>query len=163
MSSLTKSQIRDAFELFDRRGSGALDATELTYAMKALGFADTSKAQAESIIRTHDRIGANTINFHDFERLMMQKAPRWDSDDEMRMIFNLFAKKGDGFIHLEDLRETARYLGEDVDEQTLNRMIREADVLDQDGKVNYHEFKKIFLGYGRKSTLETTSAAYDEY
>ena len=163
-SSLTQAQIRDAFNLFDRNGSGQIDATEMAYAMKALGFGEASKGQCESIIRSHDRDGNGRLSYHEFERLMNDKAPRWDSDEELRYIFNLFDKSGGGLIQLEELRETARYLGEDVDEQTLNRMIREADVLDHDGCVDYKEFRKIML-YGRRSipgsSYTTTHVTYE--
>lgn len=161
--SLTDTQIRDAFVLFDKDGSGQIDALELSYAFRALGIHDaatSSEQQCEAIIRTVDRDGNGKLNYFEFEKLVKQQAPRWDSDEELRYIFNLIDKSGGGLIQLDELRETARYVGEDIDEPTLQRMMREADVLDRDGCVDFKEFKKIMLfGRGGGGSVQPAAAS----
>ena len=50
MAALTDEQIKEAFNLFDADGSGAIDAEEMALAMKGLGFGDQPREEIEKMI-----------------------------------------------------------------------------------------------------------------
>jgi Ca2+-binding EF-hand superfamily protein len=63
-----KQEIKEAFELFDTDGDGAVDYHELKVAMRALGF-DMKKAEVLKILRDHDSTGRQLMNFEDFAKI----------------------------------------------------------------------------------------------
>ena len=58
--------------------------------------------------------------------------------------FRVFDRDNDGFITLEELRETMWGLGEKLTDPELLEMIEDADV-DGDGKISYSEYVKKML------------------
>lgn len=65
-----------------------------------------------------------------------------DPEEELLDSFKVFDKNGDGFITEKELRDTLKTLHEEMDPETLNKMIKEADK-NGDGRVDYTEFVKI--------------------
>ena len=79
-----------------------------------------------------------TIDFPEFLTMMAQKMKNrpTDSEDEMREAFRVFDKDGNGFISAAELRHVMTNLGEELTDEEVDEMIREADI-DGDGQVNY--------------------------
>ena len=190
MATITDAQIRDAFTLFDVKGGGRLSLREMSYAVKALGFAEFSPAYCRSLleefdvpietpdddedeISKHDDTSRSNdldslIDHHfveavDFERIMSAKAPRWDSDEELLKVFQLMDIDHSNKISFEDLKQSIRLVGEDIKDDTIERMIAEADVLDRDGQVDFKEFKKILLASDVSTAEITTLEDEEEY
>jgi centrin-3 len=63
-----KTEIREAFDLFDTDKDGLLDYHELKVSMRALGF-DIKKPEVLRIIREFDKRGDGTIAFDDFNKV----------------------------------------------------------------------------------------------
>lgn len=59
-----------------------------------------------------------------------------DDDDELREAFKVFDKDGDGLISPAELRGVMSGLGENLTNEEVEEMIKEADI-DGDGQVNY--------------------------
>ena len=77
MSALTAGQTRklqDAFTLFDTDGDGAIDATELKVAMRALGFAPQEDGEIARMMADIDSDNSGTIDFDEFLQAMTAKA-----------------------------------------------------------------------------------------
>lgn len=73
---LTKKQqeLKDAFDAFDRDGSGAINGEELYAMMKQLGEKITQEEAAQMIKEAdHDKDGV--INFHEFSLMMGVQPP----------------------------------------------------------------------------------------
>jgi centrin-3 len=68
LSDAHKTEIKEAFELFDTNKDGAVDYHELKVAMRALGF-DLKKAEVLKILRDHDKSGHGLLNFEDFAKI----------------------------------------------------------------------------------------------
>ena len=60
--------------------------------------------------------------------------------------FPFLIKDGDGLISADELMQVMSNLGENLTDDEVGMMIREADV-DGDGQVNYDEFVKMLLQY----------------
>ena len=81
-----KTEIRDAFDLFDADGSGTIDVKELKVAMRALGF-EPKKEEIKKMISDIQKENAGTIDFNDFLQLMSQKMAEKDSKEEILKAF----------------------------------------------------------------------------
>ncbi|KAI8613918.1 hypothetical protein BC830DRAFT_1066068 [Chytriomyces sp. MP71] len=136
-----KTEIREAFELFDTDKDGALDYHELKVAMRALGF-DVKKAEVLKILREFDKEGHGLIEYADFAKVMTERILDRDPLDEIKKAFQLFDDDGTGKISVRNLRRVAKEIGENLDDEELQAMIDEFD-LDQDGEINEQEFIAI--------------------
>ena len=67
-----KQEIKEAFDLFDTDGSGAIDAKELKVAMRALGF-EPKKEEVKKMMAEADREGKGTVAYNDFLEMMQAK------------------------------------------------------------------------------------------
>ena len=75
MAALTDEQIKEAFNLFDADGSGAIDAEEMALAMKGLGFGDQPREEIEKMIRSIDTDANGLIEYPEFEKMMKVWVP----------------------------------------------------------------------------------------
>ena len=65
-----------------------------------------------------------------------RKMKDYDGEMEIKEIFRVFDKDGNGFISTSELRLVMSNLGEKLTDEEVDEMIREADI-DGDGQVNY--------------------------
>ncbi|EGR27227.1 hypothetical protein IMG5_199680 [Ichthyophthirius multifiliis] len=144
-TKLTKEQqdvLKQAFDLFDTDGSGAIDEKELRDAMKALGF-ESKKEEVKELIYQIDKDSNGTIDFYEFLELMKKKMLQDKNvEEEIEKAFNFFDENNEGFIDFEKLKKVASDLGEDVQDKTLEQMIFAAD-LDDDQRVSKEEFMRV--------------------
>jgi len=56
--------------------------------------------------------------------------------------FKVFDKNGNGFITADELRHIMTNIGDSLNDEEIEEMIKEADG-DGDGQINYEEFAKI--------------------
>ncbi|CAF0896940.1 unnamed protein product [Rotaria sordida] len=136
-----KTEIREAFDLFDADGSGTIDVKELKVAMRALGF-EPKKEEIKKMISDIQKENAGTIDFNDFLQLMSQKMAEKDSKEEILKAFRLFDDDNTGKISFKNLKRVAKELGENLTEEELQEMIDEAD-RDGDGSCTEYEMGSI--------------------
>ncbi|XP_065921016.1 calmodulin-like [Dysidea avara] len=130
------SEFKEAFSLFDEDGDGTITTKELCTVMRSLGQNPT-EAELQDMINEVDADRNGTIDFPEFLTMMVR---RTDSDlEEVREMFSIFDKDGNGFISAAELRHVLKNHGEMVTDEEVDEMMREADV-DGDGQVNYDEF-----------------------
>jgi centrin-1 len=142
LSELQKQEIREAFDLFDTDGSGTIDAKELKVALRALGY-EPKNSDIKDIIATVGADGSGDIGYSEWLNVIISKISERDSVEEMNKAYRLFAldnpKRG---ISFGNLASVAKELGENMTEEELREMLKDAD-LDQDGYVNAEEFLKV--------------------
>merc|ERR1712144_156032 len=141
LSEEQKQEIREAFDLFDTDGSGAIDAKELKVAMRALGF-EPKKDEIRKMISDIDKDGDGTIDFDEFMMMMTAKMAEKDSREEIVKAFRLFDDDETGKISFKNLKRVAKELGETMTDEELQEMVDEAD-RDGDGEINEEEFLRI--------------------
>jgi centrin-1 len=151
-----KQEIREAFDQFDTDGSGSIDAQELKMAMRALGFELTREEIRDMIQKC---VGSNTptLDFQQFFEMMSQKILERDPLKEILKAFDLFDKDHSGSISLRDLKSATIELGENLTDDELREMIKEAD-RDLDGEVGRHEFIEVMKKSGLFGTFDTEEA-----
>ena len=134
-------EFKEAFSFFDKDGDGKITFTELNTVMQSLGMIPTVEEVVE-IIEEMDTDGNGVIEFTEFLTNMNRKTLFWDGDEVIREAFRLFDKDDNGVISAAELHRVMTSLGENVTEDEVKEMIKEAD-LDGDGQINYQEFVTI--------------------
>ncbi|XP_037051431.1 caltractin-like isoform X2 [Bradysia coprophila] len=141
LSDEQKSDIKEAFDMFDTEGTGVIDIKELKVAIRALGF-EPKKEDIKKMVADVDKEGTGKISYADFLQLMTMKMTEKDSNEEILKAFRLFDDDDTGTISFKNLKRVAKELGENLTDEELKEMIEEAD-MDGDGEVNQDEFLRI--------------------
>jgi len=141
LSEEQKSDIREAFNLFDTTSSGAIDTKDLKVAMRALGF-EPRKEEIKKMIGDVDKDNSGSLSFDNFLNLMARKISEKDSKEEILKAFKLFDDDETGKISFSNLKRVAKELGENLTDEELQEMIDEAD-RNGDGEVDEDEFLRI--------------------
>merc|ERR1712193_405916 len=148
LKSLTdeqKQELREAFDLFDTDGSGAVDASELHTAMKALGF-EPKKEEIAKMVREMDKDGDATVDFEEFCIMLAEKMNQKDGKEELLKGFKLF-DDNTGKISMKNFKRVAKELGENLTDKELEEILGEADT-DKDGEINEAEFLAVMVKTG---------------
>merc|ERR1712046_528433 len=123
---------------------------ELKVALRALGF-EPKKEELKKLVSDLDKSssqsGQGQLDFNEFLEIMTAKMIEKDSKEQIQKAFQLF-KGPSGKISFDDLKAVAKELGEQMSDEELMEMIREADK-DEDHEVSEEEFMRII----RKSAL----------
>ena len=136
------SKFKEAFTILDKGGSGTIITTELGDVMRSLGQ-DPTESEIQDIINKFDANDSGTIDFPEFLKMM-----EWFLVEEnaattrIREAFLAIDKDKNGFISSDELRNVMASLGENLTDDELDEMIKEADI-DGDDRVNYDEFLTI--------------------
>ena len=80
--------------------------------------------------------GKGGVTWEEFLDLMTGRRQTQSLQDEMRDIFKIFDADDDGYINAADIERTMKSLGEDVTEEDVLHMVREADE-DGDNLINF--------------------------
>merc|ERR1711981_1065661 len=127
MSADQKKEVKEAFDLFDTDGSGAIDAKELKVAMQALGFEPTNQ-EITKMVQEIDVDGNSTVEFEEFE--------------EMMKAFALYDVDNKGKITITDMERVAKELGENLSTDELQGILDESD-RDGNGTLTEDEFIRV--------------------
>lgn len=137
-----EKEYRKAFDFIDRDKSGHLDAEELHSLFQLVGHV-VSRFEVESLIKSVDRNGDQTVDFDEFVALL-EKNESARNDEELRRYFRVFDSENKGYISAERLKRCLDQMGEPVTLAEAEAMIKFAD-LDGDGQVNMRDFVSSFL------------------
>lgn len=142
LSSEQQDEIREAFELFDSEGSGAVERRDLRILLSALGFEPRRDQITRILTQTGVGPRVTRIQFREFLTVMSHLINEKEIREEMVKAFSLFDVDNTGKITMDNLRQVADQLGEKMEDNELREMIEEAD-LDKDGAVSASEFLRI--------------------
>jgi len=139
-----RAQCREAFERFDKDGSGTIDAWELKETLKAMGQNPTDEEVFQMLSQVDDD-GSGSIEFPEFLKVIeAQKEAASAQNDESDLIDAFVAMGGNpdksGHVEAEKLRRTIKAFELTVD---IDRLIDETDT-DGSGEIDYEEFKAMF-------------------
>lgn len=133
-----RKEYKDAFEMFDRDKDGTITAKELANVMCSLNQ-DPTEEELNEMIAEVDLDGNGEIDFEEFVTLMNRRSKETDTEEEVLNAFKVFDKEGNGLISITDLRHIMMTLGDQLNEEEVDDMLREADT-DGDGFINYEDF-----------------------
>jgi len=145
LDQIQTAEFREAFEEFDKDGSGAISSKELLGVMRAMGQNPTED-ELNNMVMEVDLDGNGTIEFPEFLEMMKKKANTVDQEGELREAFRIFDRNKDGYISMKELKKVTTLLGATLTKEEVDEFMKEADV-DGNGKLDYDEFVKMLLRY----------------
>ena len=134
---------RNAFDMFDKKKIGIITLKELSNVIRSLNL-DPTEEEIKEMIDEVDLDGNGEIDFEEFVTLMNRRSKQTDIEDEIYNAFKVFDKEGNGLISVTELRHIMMTLGDQLTEEEIDDMLKEADN-DGDGYINYEEFIKNML------------------
>jgi len=143
ITNLENAEFKEAFDYFDKDGSGSISSDELLQVMRAMGQNPTED-ELLNLVMEVDIDGNGTIDFPEFLDMMKKKATEVDEEADLREAFKLFDRNRDGFIDTRELKKVTGMLGTMLTKEELEEFMKEADV-DGNGKLDYDEFTKMLL------------------
>lgn len=85
-----------------------------------------------------------SIDFDFFCVLMGKKVKTLSNEDELKDAFRVLDKQGHGWITAKEMQLVCANLGEDMEEEEVDKMIAEA-ISNYDGKIYYDGFVKTMI------------------
>lgn len=144
MECIRESELREMFREMDKNGDGRITKEELELALIQLGERPSS-SKIEAIINQIDTDGNGCIEIDEFLQALRKQLLNPREERELREVFSVFDKNGDGMISVDDLVVVMQSLGQKLSEADAQEMIREGDV-DRDGLISFHEFIMLIKG-----------------
>jgi Ca2+-binding EF-hand superfamily protein len=144
---LTQADIdkcREAFERFDKDGSGSIDAWELKETLKAMGQNPTEEEVFQMLAQVDDD-GSGTIDFPEFLKVIEQQKEAMEAQGDETDVHAAWVAMGgeadkSGEVDVEKLRRTIKAFELTID---IDKLIVETDT-DGSGFIDYEEFKAMF-------------------
>ncbi len=136
------AELREAFNMFDKNNNGVISMEEFRGVLQALGQEPTDD-ELHLMMKSVDTDQNGSVDFDEF--ICMMRAHLHDEEhaptpeDELKEVFNVFDKDGNGFISFEELKLAMINLGERLTTEELKAMMSAADT-DGDGQINFEEF-----------------------
>ncbi|KAL4238174.1 hypothetical protein ACF0H5_002886 [Mactra antiquata] len=144
MEGLTDEQIEElkaSFAMFDQDNDGTISTKELGVVMTSLGQYPTEH-ELQEMINEVDIDGNGTIEFPEFCEMMMKRISENNENSDFLEAFKVFDSNDDGYISPAELKIAMINLGEKMNDEEINEMVREAD-LDGDGRISFDEFVRM--------------------
>ena len=137
-----QKSFRNAFTLFDKDHDGKLSTKEVDDVLRFLGK-DPSEYELEFVLKDLDMYGNGTLTFPQFLKLLSQKYNDTKFNvEEMKAVFRIFDKDGDGYITSDEIQEEMSTHGAVFSDQQIKQMMEGADS-NGDGRIDYEEFVKL--------------------
>ncbi|CAF3899409.1 unnamed protein product [Rotaria sp. Silwood2] len=136
------TEIRDAFNMYDRDRKGEIPTSLLGTVMKNLGH-NLKPDQLAECVDAVDGDGSGTVDFDEFLALVAKITKEAEDERELREVFRVFDKNSRGVIDVADLKMIFKALDPDMPDDEVEQIISEVDE-DGSGTVDYEGSYLIF-------------------
>jgi len=145
MAAFSEDQISDfqeAFSIFDQKGDGKIQVTQIGEVLRALGQNPT---EADVKRLSHQHRPDERISFEQFLPILqtISRQRPVDTADDFIEGLRHFDKDGNGYISSAELRHLMTHLGEKLTDEEVEQLL--AGQEDSQGNINYEEFVRIVL------------------
>ncbi|KAF9044399.1 hypothetical protein BJ165DRAFT_1405221 [Panaeolus papilionaceus] len=132
------AEYKEAFALFDKRGSGKVARETLGDLLRALGQNPT-QAEVASIIAA----APAEVDYAKFLAIL-NRSDGFKPAEEFIRGFQVFDKEGNGFIGKGELRYVLTQLGEKMTEEEVDELLKGFQI-GADGNINYESLVRTIL------------------
>lgn len=139
--------LRKAFALFDRDGTGTIDREELEQCLNSVGIHPTP-AEMDALYSSMDTDGDGKIDFAEFMDAMVGEFEEQELEEELKDVRDMFAlvdTDGSGRLSPEELKNAIRAMGVHVDDDVCLHLFREMARENPDLGVTFDEFAVFLL------------------
>jgi len=146
VDALSEEQIQDmkeAFRLFDKTGRDQISTGDLGTVMRSLGQNPTEAELAE-LMR---EISGETVDFTEFLSLMGKQMQVADTANDIKEAFKIFDKNSTGEISAAELKHVLTTIGEKLSEEDVDLLLKDGNVVDQHGKIQYDSFVNMMMSH----------------
>lgn len=145
MAAFSEDQIiefQEAFSIFDQKGDGKIQVSQIGEVLRALGQNPT---ESEVKKLSHQHRPDERISFEVFLPIMqtISRQRPVDTADDFIEGLRHFDKDGNGYISSAELRHLMTHLGEKLTDEEVEQLL--AGQEDSQGNVNYEEFVRMVL------------------
>jgi calcium-dependent protein kinase len=131
------------FRLFNENDDGKLTKAELHAGLVKYYDAKEIKGKIDDIFLILDGANRGFVEYEEFLRACMSKE-KLLSEENLIYAFNFFDKDNTGKISIAKIKNI--FVGSKVNEAVFKSIINEVDQ-NQDGEIDYQEFKDMMFGY----------------
>ena len=134
------AEYKEAFDMFDKDGSGTISVNEIVKIMKNFGY-PIKKSKAQKMVADIDDNSDGEIDFEEFVTLMEKQTNTVEETDEELVLraFKSFDKDHDGKITNYEFKYILTQMGDKFTEDEVNQLFKECN-LDINGTLNYQDF-----------------------
>ena len=119
----------------------ALSAREFKNSVKALGV-DIHKKDVDELFAEVEKNLSDTITLEEYIRLVKPLLPDRTTREGIMNLFKMYDVDKTGKISLQNLKRIATEIRENIDDDELERMFKEADK-DNDGVIGPEDFYRV--------------------
>lgn len=142
----------DEIDGFEDEKQGVVPTRKIPITMRALGIEPKSQKDIDEYLEILDPENDGYVTYTHFVELaaiQINNKSESTKDEEVEAAFKLFTKGIDRPITIHDLRQTAKLLKEDISDDVLQAMIREANGGGHIGSgVNMEQFRDVMTRAG---------------
>eukprot|EP01089_Gocevia_fonbrunei_P003441 TRINITY_DN13410_c0_g1_i1.p1 TRINITY_DN13410_c0_g1~~TRINITY_DN13410_c0_g1_i1.p1 ORF type:complete len:143 (+),score=46.53 TRINITY_DN13410_c0_g1_i1:99-527(+) len=136
------AEIKEAFVTFDVDNDGKINPWEIGTVIRALG-----KAPLQSeVVQMEKEAGDDQVDFAAFKKFYQRKMKRpSEYETEMKQAFEALDATGNRVISEADLRQLLGTLGEPLESEEIDSLMRCIDFGDRQGNIPYDELVRLLL------------------
>lgn len=145
---LTDEQVlefKEAFQAFDKKGTGSISTKELGVVLRTLGL-NPSKEEIREMVEETDKDKSGSIDFLEFLGLLKSLSKESTNKDVLLEAFKIFEDGGTSRISSHLLRYQLSKDKNGLTEEEIDEIMDEIDI-DEDGYIDYEGFKRVLAKY----------------
>ena len=129
------------FRKADKNQDGLISYQELKTLMKDCGY-PVSDAELQDLVNDVDINENGELGIDSFLDIISNYQNENDTDEEIQEVFKIFDKNHTKLITTKNVMDIFSKIDENIKEEEILQMFKECD-LDNDGFLNYEEFKRM--------------------
>ena len=120
-----RKELREAFNMFDKDGTGTITSEEIRVALRVLGYNPTNE-ETQQLLSQFNHNNSKNIDFDEFLQILGYKLAEPQPRPQVLRAFNFIDLDGDERISLDDLINVSEQLGQQMDIDELREIIMSA-------------------------------------
>ena len=138
------AEIKEAFDLFDKKGDGFIEMSDMKNYLKRLAMDEKYTTIYGMINNLEKAMQGGVVNFVDFINAIQFKLGDNETGDGLARVFQLIDKNGNGVIERDDLRRVAKEIGETLSEDEIEELINDYYEC-PDGRIDMDSFYRMMI------------------
>lgn len=151
-------KLKEAFQFFDKKGSGEITIAELKQVMSELGLAHTNE-EIQKIVNNVQLEEKDHIRYHEFLTAAMD-LKEYTNKEMLWMAFKFFDVDNKNSISTQNIKEVMARAGKMLTEEDIQEMTKELDIL-RNGRLTFEEFCKMMEADHIDHTDKVSPEEYD--